>query len=135
MKRIRRKLLYILFGVVALLALGVFTGIQYFKSQWYRDRPNRLVIEGGLHPVPFEWSAVRYGDYMEPHNAILIPASIPGLKNKFYLQFDTGSPYTFVRSGVLEALSSRGIECAVIEEDGEKVVRRFAFDVATTMSF
>ena len=103
----KRKILCVLLGMVRLGALGAFCGTLYLKHQFFRDRPNALSFEGELQSVPFEWSEQTYDRYTKPFSAILIPVSFPGLSNNFDMQFETGTPFTQLRSRCLELSTSQ----------------------------
>ena len=129
-KKILRRSAYALSVVIVLAIVGAWCAFQYFKSEFFRDQPNTLVFQGELHPVPFRWSADKSEAYTEPHGAILIPVRIPGISNKLYMQFDTGSPTTFLRSGALKSLKSRGIEFELLKTDRGTCIKRLEIDVA-----
>jgi len=129
-RTLKRKIIYVLLSLMLLGVLGSIGGVLYLKQQFFRDRPNALTFIGDLHTVPFEWSEKKYAAYTEPFNAMLIAVSVPGLSNRFYMQFDTGSPYTYFRSGCLESLRSRGIEFELIENAGNKLLKKFELNVA-----
>ncbi|MCR9245135.1 MAG: erythromycin esterase family protein [bacterium] len=125
----RRKALYVLFGLLLFLVVSAVGGMVYIKSWWFQERPNTLAFVGELHTIPFEWTATTDNGHTEPHAATLIPVTLPGLQKKFYMQFDTGSPYTFVRSGALESLRQRGHAHEVRVEEDRSVVERLELDV------
>lgn len=116
---------------MVLLAGGVYGGIQYYKSNFFRELPNTLTIEGDLHSVPFRWVSQKFSDdYTEPHSAILLPISVPGIEEQLFMQFDTGAPYSFFRSGCLESLKERGVEFESFEQDEKAYVRKFEVNVS-----
>jgi hypothetical protein len=125
----RKRLFYLFLGLLTLSGLGIWGGVQYAKRQFFRSSPNTLSIVGELHPVPFEWVS-NGGPDGEPHGAIIIPVTVPGVANKFYMQFDTGAPSTFFRSGCIESLGDVGVDFELYEEDDRTRVRRFELDVA-----
>lgn len=108
---------------------GVVGGLAYFKHTWFRDTPNTLTIEGDLFPVPIKWSGGQYGTHTEPREAVVIPVSIPGFQHTFRMQFDTGAPNTFLRSGAVESLRERGCELELFEEEGLTYFRKFELNV------
>ncbi len=129
-KRLLRRLLYGLLFLILLGAVGVFGAVEYAKYRLFQDTPNRLAFEGDLHSVPFEWSAHEMESYSEPHGAILIPVSVPGIANKFYMQFDTGSPDTWLRTGSLKSLKNHGVEFELFEKEKHTYVKQFELNVA-----
>ncbi len=130
-RRHRKKLLYVSATLVLLLSLGIWGGYRYFKSRFFTETPNTLSITGELHTVPFTWVPETFSDdYTEPHSAILIPVTVPGVDKQLYMQFDTGSPYTFLRSGCLQSLQERGVDCDLFEKEGKPHVRKFELNVS-----
>lgn len=124
-KNTRKRILYTLLGLVLLAVIGVFGGLAYFRHTWFRDRPNTLTIEGKLHPIPMKWSA----DEHDPHAFLLIPVSIPEFDNTFHMQFDTGSPETYLKSGALESLMERGCEVELFKKEKRTYIRNFEINV------
>lgn len=129
-KSTRKKILFATLGLVILGVICIAGGVQYFKYQWFRDTPNTLRIEGDLHSVPFEWGENVYAAHTEVHEAILIPVSVPGISRTLYMQFDTGASNTFLRSGALQALKSRGCEFELFDKDERTCVKTFELNVA-----
>ncbi len=129
-RRHKRKLLGALFAVLLLVPIIGFCGFQYAKSRFLRETPNRLSLEGELHPVPFTWAPEEpAAGYSEPHGAILLPVTVPGISKQLYMQFDTGAPSTFLRSGCVESLRKRGVECQLSEHDKTTRVKEFELNV------
>jgi hypothetical protein len=129
-KRSKRKiLLYLSATTLLLLVAGSFGGYLYLKATFFADSPNTLSFEGDLHTVSFQWSAFQAGDHLEPHGAMLVPVTVPGIEEQLYMQFDTGSPSTFLLSGCLESLRERGVEFETTEKEGEIQVKRFEFSI------
>lgn len=125
----RRKFAYWFFGLLLLLIVVAFAGIQYAKYQIFKDRPNRLTFVGDLHPVPFQWSEDRLDDFIEPHSAMLIPVTIAGIENKFFMQLDTGGPSSFLRSGALKELRSHGVQFQLSKENDRTCIETFELNV------
>ncbi|MFT3824068.1 MAG: hypothetical protein QM731_09110 [Chitinophagaceae bacterium] len=61
-----------------------------------------LVPQNGK--ISFTWKGDSMRHEWEPYSAILLPVSLPGCKDRFYMQFDLGSPYSFFYSRPLEAI-------------------------------
>ena len=56
--------------------------------------PNGLTLPSTAYTIPFIWQGDSAGARWEPHTALLIPVRLRGCPKTFYMQFDTGSPYT-----------------------------------------
>lgn len=124
-KKTKKRILYGLLGLTLLAVVGVLGGLAYFKHTWFRDRPNTLTIEGDLQPMSLKWS----GNAQDPHAFLLMPVSIPGFDNTFHMQFDTGSPVTYLKSGALESLIQRGYEVELFKKEKLTYFREFKFNV------
>lgn len=125
----KRTLLYFSVGALAICVACVWGGIRYFTNQFFREHPNALSIQGDLHPIPFQWASQKYEDYKESHNGILFKVNVPGVEKQLYMQFDTGSPSTFLRSGCLESLAERGVQFTVVEGERSSRVQHFELDI------
>lgn len=125
----KRTCAYVFGGLLLLVALGVWGGIRVVKARFFAETPNRLTIVGNLSTVPFEWATSRHDDYFEQHAAILLPVTIPGIDKQLYMQFDTGSPSSFLRSGCMESLAERGVEFELYTDDETTRVKHFEVDV------
>ncbi|MFK7821361.1 MAG: hypothetical protein AB8G99_21780 [Planctomycetaceae bacterium] len=129
-RRHKKKLLLCLLGLGLLLPILGYAGFQYAKSRFLRETPNRLSLEGELHPVEFTWVPETFSDdYSEPHSAILLPVTVPGVSKQLYMQFDTGAPSTFLRSGCVKSLQDRGVECELYKDDKTTRVKKFELNV------
>lgn len=125
----RKRVLYILLGLALLVVAGAYGGFFYFKSQFFRDIPNTLTFAESTKSIPFLWSVEEHGEYTENHAAMLIPVTIPGLPKTLYMQFDTGSQYSFLRSEALDAFKLRGVTLDLYQEKDGYYVPEFAADI------
>lgn len=126
----RKTVLYGMLACAVFIGIGIWGGIRYAKSRFFRDTPNALSFEGKRFPVPFVWDTDKFEDYVEPHAAILVPVRVPGIEKEFLMQFDTGSPSTFLRSGCMASLADQGLEFELYEEDEMTRVRHFELNIA-----
>lgn len=69
--------------------------------------PNQLIIPKGKYTVPLHWKGDSLHNSWEPYSALLIPVKLPGITRTFYMQFDTGSPYTLFYRTELEAIQRK----------------------------
>ena len=90
MKRFKRILLVI--GI--LIILSAVGGFFYFKNKFNSVPPNRLTLTELGQPFPFSWYGSEVNGRYEPHLAMLVPVTIPGIDQTFYMQFDMGAPNT-----------------------------------------
>ena len=129
-KRILKRSLYVMLSLLLLLGIGTYGAVEYAKRQLFRDTPNTLRFEGELAAVPFQWQADPTESFNEPHGAILIPVTVSGLSNTFYMQFDTGSPDTFLRSEAVEQIKNHGVDLEILQDEDGARIKKIKFDVA-----
>lgn len=66
--------------------------------------PNQLTLPAGNYTLPLHWKGDSLRGQWEPHIALLIPVTIPGCPQTFYMQFDTGAPYSLFYGNKLQAI-------------------------------
>jgi len=66
--------------------------------------PNQLTLPKGNYTIPLHWKGDSLHGSWEPHAALLVPVYLPGCPKKFYMQFDTGSPYSLFYGNKLAAI-------------------------------
>lgn len=98
MKWIKKSLITLLL----LLILSGTGGYFYFKIK-FQPPPNQLSTPPGTYAIPFVWE----NDSSNRYAALLIPVKIPGCDQLFYLQFDTGAPYSIFYKNKLKAIHER----------------------------
>lgn len=84
-----------------LLIVCTFPG---FAQSDATQPPNQLVLPPGNHVLPLQWKGDSLHGVWEPHAALLVPVYLPGCPRTFYMQFDTGSPYSLFYSNKLTAI-------------------------------
>ncbi|MEL7122364.1 MAG: hypothetical protein AAFO07_23160 [Bacteroidota bacterium] len=118
MKTLWKKIfLYTLAGLLLLVIAGGIIGIQYFKNDWFKERPNYIIFQHVNPSVAFKWGKHKYENYTEPHDAMIVPIKIKGLPHQFYMQFDTGSPFSFINKKPFESLKEYGLDYHSFEEE------------------
>ena len=90
MKLVKRILLILL----AVILVGGTAAFFYYKNKFMSAPPNELTMSNLGEPFDFIWSGENFNGTYEPHAAVLVPVSIPGVDRTFYMQFDTGHPST-----------------------------------------
>lgn len=81
--KVLKKILLPFLGVLVLAVLG---GYIYFDQKFTPER-NYLTIENESGPIPLTWLGTE-------KNVLLLPIHFEDDTATYYLQFDTGSPYT-----------------------------------------
>ena len=79
--------------------------IQGIQAQLPPALPaNQLAYKAGSHTLPLQWKGDSLHGQWDPHAALLVPITIPGCPKRFYMQFDTGSPYSLFYGNKLQAI-------------------------------
>ena len=102
MKPIFKVLLSLLLLLVASSAGGYF----YFRKK-FQAPANQLVVSQLPATRAFAWGADTANGRAMPHASLLVPVTVPGCPRTLYLQFDTGAPYTLLKSTALDELRAR----------------------------
>lgn len=123
----------IAFGFLICLILILVGGYIYFDQKFTPEK-NYLIVKNESGNIPITWLG-------NDKNVLLLPIHFPGNAETFYLQFDTGSPYTqfysdqikdikeiFIRDGRAKALffvgntqiSSNQFKIFKTKKNGEK---------------
>jgi len=113
-----RLLLHLL---TSLLSFFTITG-NYCHAQ--EIPANQLMLPEGRHPIPFIWMSENDNVYA----AMLIPVKLKGSPFTFYMQFDTGSPYSmFYRNKLLRIGERYPLAVQVTDTTGS--LHKFSFNV------
>ena len=83
-------------GFLALLILVSIGGYIYF-DQKFSPENNYLTVKKESGNIPMTWLG-------NDKNVLLLPIHFQGNQEKYYLQFDTGSPYTVFYSNSVQAI-------------------------------
>lgn len=112
----------ILLAIFALFLLSGLGGYFYFRKQ-FQAPANQLTVSQLPATTPFVWEATKE----LAHAAMLVPVSIPGCPRTCYLQFDTGAPYTLLKSNALAVLRKQFPAIQVALSASGDSVRNFQF--------
>jgi len=80
----------IVLTLIVVLVLSAFGGYIYFDKKFTPEK-NYLTVNNESGPIPFKWLG-------KEKNVLLLPIHFEGDTATYYLQFDTGSPYTVLYS-------------------------------------
>jgi hypothetical protein len=107
----------------AMLIISIFNVGNFCQAQ---DTPvNQLVFpEGRKHKIPFTWMKSKENQY----SAMLIPIRLRGCPKIFYMQFDTGSPYSMLYRNKLKAIGKRYAQAVEVSDTAGKL-QQFRFNV------
>jgi hypothetical protein len=93
----------LLAGIMALLL--VFTNAS---AQFPATSPvSKLALPAEPHSFPFIWRGDSMHGRWEAHSALLIPVRLPQCPRQFYMQFDTGSPYSMFYGPAMQRIKTK----------------------------
>jgi hypothetical protein len=116
----------ILLAIFVLFALSGVGGYFYFRKQ-FQAPANQLAVSQLPATTTFAWEADTA--HHLAHAALLVPVSIPGCSRTCYLQFDTGAPYTLLKSNALAALRANFPATRATLQAQSDTVRNFRFTI------
>jgi hypothetical protein len=86
---------------LVILVLAIFGGYIYFNEKFTPEK-NYLAVDNESGFIPFNWLGSK-------KNALLLPVHFSNDTITYYLQFDTGSPYTVFFSNSIKKISQISI--------------------------
>jgi hypothetical protein len=89
-------------AIIALIILIVVVGYLYF-DQKFTPEDNYLTVKNESGRVPITWLGT-------DKNVLLIPVKFPDDSSKYYMQFDTGSPYTLFYSNSIKNIKGISVK-------------------------
>lgn len=120
---------YTLVSILVLLVIGAFIGMRKFNNSLFGEKPQLLSYTQESKPIAFEWANDSIGNIYETQTAIVIDSKIEGFAHNFYMQFDTGSPYTFIYGNDVASLKKIGLDLEVVVKDDAKYVKYLEFEL------
>lgn len=109
----------ILLGLLVLFLAGSTGGYFYFKNKFMGASPNTLTLSNVGQPVDFLWRGMEINGKIEPHVAMFVPVTLPGIDRVFYMQFDTGAPSTVLNYGKVNSINKRYGNVFTIDTTGD----------------
>ncbi|MEM8527502.1 MAG: hypothetical protein AAGG68_22870 [Bacteroidota bacterium] len=123
----KRKLGYILLAIGAIIIILASLGIRKFNKALFKERANSLIYTAELKPIHFDWTNDSIGTYFEAQTALIIPLKFECLPHHFYVQFDTGSPDSYIYEKSLNSLQQIGLKAKILEKEDAKYVENLHF--------
>lgn len=103
-----RTTLQFLKAITLTIILGNTAYMKPVKAQQMpKLAANQLVLPSETYNIPFYWLGDSVNSGWEAHSAILIPVKLKNCPKQFYMQFDSGSPYSLLYSSKLKAIHSK----------------------------
>lgn len=127
--KLLKRILLILLVIILLGGTGTFF---YFKNKFMNAPPSKITLSNMGQPFDFIWRSQKINDKIEPHAAMFVPVTIPGVDRTLYMQFDTGAPSTvFSYRNVLSINEKYGNIFKIDTIDGQVQVSDASFEVGT----
>lgn len=92
----------IVLSIALLIALSLLGGYFYFDKK-FTPPENNLKVSGIAEHINLKWE-VAEGN---AHAAVLVPVSLKGIEQTFYMQLDSGSPTTLFYKKSLESICTK----------------------------
>lgn len=120
----KRTIAYIILVLISILIVVGFIAIKKFNKALFQEKSNYLTYSFEPKPIHFDWVNDSIGGHYETQTAMIIPLQIKGLAHRFYMQFDTGSPHSYVYEKDLNSLKALGLNTTEIVKDGASYVEK-----------
>ncbi len=125
--KILKRIGYTFLVLLILLIIGGFIGMRKFNNALFKEKPNYISYTAESKPIQFNWVNDSIGNHFETQTVMIIPLKIEGFSHKFYMQFDTGSPYTYIYENDLKSLKNIGVAYKEVIKDDERYVKNLNF--------
>lgn len=118
---LKRVTAFFLFLVIA---------ISFSQAQVSVLPPNSLVSHKQGYDTRFQWYGDTVNGRWEPHSALLIPVSLPGCRETFFMQFDLGAPYSLFYRNKLQSIVKK-YPAALRVNDTTHTLNAYRFKIGT----
>ena len=127
-----KKTKIVLIALALLIVIGATGTFMHFKNKFMSAPPNELTLSETGEPFEFVWYGQEINGEYEPHFAIFVPVTIPGVDHTFYMQFDTGAHSTVLDYKAVQSINEKfGPVFQVSREGDSAVVSNVALIVGT----
>lgn len=109
-----------------LLFAGAAGGYIYFKTA-FKPAPNQLTLLNKEASIPFFWQGDTMNHVWNPYAAMLLPVSLEGCPETFYMQFDLGAPSSLFYKNKLDAINQRYQNLSIRLRDSKDVLENIQF--------
>jgi hypothetical protein len=107
-------------NALMILAAAIFS--VGAKAQQAPALPTNLMLPESTYEIPFVWQADSVNSSLEPHGVMLIPVKLKNSPRQFYMQFDTGSPYSMLYTSTINAIREKYPEALPAEQQSGKLL-------------
>ncbi|OEK00681.1 hypothetical protein BFP97_03790 [Roseivirga sp. 4D4] len=127
--KIWKYLKYTLAAILVIFVIAASVGIQKFNNSLFGEKPNLLTFTHEPKPITFAWANDSIDHYYETKAAIIIPLRIKALAHKFYMQFDTGAPYSYIYEKDLLSLKKIGLKLEEVVKEESRYIKHLEFEL------
>ena len=92
-----------MFRSILLSMIGSFLLLHAFAQ----SNSSQLILPAETGKIPFTWRGDSMFARWEPYAYLMIPVKLKGCPRLFYMQFDTGSPYSMLYKKTMENIHSK----------------------------
>lgn len=111
----------IVLSIALLIALSLLGGYFYFDKK-FTPPENNLKVSGITEHISLKWEATEGNS----HAAVLIPVSLKGIEQIFYMQLDSDSPTTLFYKKSLESIITKFPDQVKINNAENQVSMQFS---------
>lgn len=126
-KKILKRTGYTLLTLLILLVIASYVGIRKFNNSLFKEKSNYLKYTSESKSIHFDWAGDSIGGIYESQAAMIIPLKIESLSHRFYMQFDTGAPHSFIYGNDLKSLRAIGLDIKEVVKDEVRYVENLDF--------
>lgn len=90
-----------------LLSLSCLMGTACLAQTMPASPANQLILPAVDYEIAFRWQGDTLNTQWEPHASLLVPVLLPHCSKVFYMQFDSGSPYSLFYRNKLKAIQQK----------------------------
>lgn len=119
-------------GCFLFLFISAIGGYIYFKSA-FKPAPGELAISDKNATIPFFWESDTINHELNPYAAMLLPISLKGCPETYFMQFDLGAPTSLFYKNKLDAINKRYHNLVIQQKDDKSELVNFQFTLGNTL--
>ncbi len=127
-----KKAKVIIGSLVLIFIIGSTATFLHFKNKFLSAPTNMLSLTTTGEPFDFIWVQQDINVTIEPHAAIMVPVTIPGVDQVFHMQFDTGAHSTVLYYNAVKSINEKyGLVFSTKQDDDTYWVENITLNVGT----
>lgn len=117
-----KKTKIVLITLALLIVIGGAGTFTHFKNKFLSAPPNELTLSETGEPFEFFWYGQEIDGEYEPHYAMFVPVTIPGVEHTFYMQFDTGAHSTVLDYKAVQSINEKFGPVFQVSREGDAAI-------------